>query len=109
RFSEALIARRASLAVRHVEQEAAYRALVSTSEELGGRSAERARLQEAVAAAQAHATSRDAKQAERAVAVAARQELLNQMSELRDRRFALRKQVAAQITSKLPAIRVTVS
>lgn len=109
RFSEALSSHRASLAARHVQQEAAYRALVSTSEEMGGRSAERAKLQEAVTAAQAHATARDAKLAERAEAVAARQKLLNEMSELRDRRFALRKQVAAQITSKLPAIRVTVS
>lgn len=109
RFTAALSARGAVLAQRHAEQEAAYRALVSTSEELGGRSNERAKLQKAVTAAQALATARDAKQRERVEAVSARQELLNKMSELRDRRYALRKLVAAEITSKLPTIRVTVS
>ena len=109
RFNEALTERRTLLAQRHAEQEAAYRALVSTSEELGGRAHERAKLQKAVAAAQAQATAREAKQRERAEVVAARQSLLNKISELRDRRFALRKQVAVHITSELPAIRVTVS
>lgn len=109
RFTDALIARCALLSQRHAEQEAAYRALVSTSEELGGRSDERVKLQKAVTAAQSHATARDAKQRERAEVVAARQVLLNRMSELRDRRFALRKRVAEQITAKLPTIRVTVS
>ncbi len=41
--------------------------------------------------------------------MAARHELLNRMSELRDQRFAMRKEVAARITAKLPAIRVTVA
>lgn len=109
RFGEALSAPRALLAQRHAEQEAAYRALVSSSEELGGRSDERAKLQTAVTAAQTHAMARDTKRQERAEAVAARQDLLNKMSELRDRRFALRKRVAAQLTSEVPSIRVTVS
>jgi hypothetical protein len=97
------------LAALHAEQEAEYRNLVSTSEELGGRSAERAKLQEAVTAAQAHATKLDAKTHERSAAVRERQQLLNRMSELRDERFAMRKAVAGRITSKLPAIRVTVA
>lgn len=109
RFNGALTERRTLLAQRHADQEAAYRALVSTSEELGGRAHERAKIQKAVAAAQAQATAREAKQRERAEVVAARQSLLNKISELRDRRFALRKQVAVHITSELPAIRVTVS
>lgn len=109
RFGEALSTRRSLLSHLHAEQEAAYRALVSTSDELGGRSAERAKLQEAVTAAQARATALGARRQERAAAVSARQELLNRMSELRDQRYALRKEVAARITARLPAIRVTVA
>jgi len=109
RFGEALTTRRALLAQQHVEHEAVYRALVSTSEELGGRSAQRAKLQKAVTAAQIQATALDAKLQERVAAVAVRHALLNRLSELRDQRFALRKEVAARITAKLPAIRVTVA
>ena len=108
-FGTAQAERARELAALHAEQEAAYRNLVSTSEELGGRSAERAKLQEAVTAAQAHATALQAKKQERSGAVGERQQLLNRMSELRDERFAMRKGVAGQITSKLPAIRVTVA
>lgn len=108
RFGSALVGHMQALELRHVEQEAAYRALMSTSEELGGRSAERAKLQQQVTAAEAYARALGAKQQERSVAVEARQHLLNQMSELRDTRFALRKDVASRITSKLPTIRVTV-
>lgn len=109
RFGASLTERKHALDARHAEQEAAYRALVSTSDELGGRSAERAKLQEQVAAAQVHATSLDAKRHERTVAVGARQELINRMSELRDTRFALRKEIAAQITAGLSVIRVSVA
>lgn len=108
-FTNALSTRSSLLSQRHAEQEATYRALVSTSEELGSRSSERAKLQKVVTAAQSYATARDAKQRERAEVIAARQVLLDRMSELRDRRFALRKHVAEQLTSKLPTIRVTVS
>jgi len=109
RFGTAQAERARELAALHAEQEGDYRNLVSTSEELGGRSAERAKLQEAVTAAQAHATALHAKKLERSGAVGERQLLLNRMSELRDERFAMRKDVAGQITSKLPAIRVTVA
>lgn len=109
RFGASLTERKQTLEAWHAEQEAAYRALMSTSDELGGRSAERAKLQEQVAAAQVHATARDAKRHERTVGVTARQDLLSRMSELRDTRFALRKEVAARITARLPAIRVTVA
>ncbi len=109
RFGAAQVARARGLASLHAEQEAEYRSLVSTSEELGGRSAERARLQKAAAAAQAHATALLGKKQERSVVVGERQQLLNRMSELRDERFAMRKDVAGRITSKLPAIRVTVA
>lgn len=109
RVAASLLKRRQTLEARHAEQEAAYRALMSTSEELGGRSAERAKLQDQLAAAQAHATARDARRQERLSALAARQDLLNRMSELRDTRFALRKEVAARITASLPVIRVTVA
>lgn len=97
------------LAQQHAAQEAVYRALVSVSEELGGRSAERAKLQEAFATAKAHATTVQVKRRERETAVEARQALLNRISELRDQRFGLRKDVAARITAQLPAIRVSVA
>lgn len=109
RFSTAQAERARELAALHASQEAEYRNLVSTSEELGGRSAKRAKLQEAVTAAQAHATALYAKKQERSAAVGERQQLLNRMSELRDERFAMRKNVAGQITNKLTAIRVTVA
>jgi len=109
RFGAAQAQSAGELAAVHATQEAEYRNLVSTSEELGGRSAKRAKLQGAVTAAQAHATALHAKKQERSGAVRERQQLLNRMSELRDERFAMRKEVAGQITSKLPAIRVTVA
>jgi DNA repair ATPase RecN len=105
----ALEAHGAGLAQRHAAQEATYRALVSASEELGGRSAERAKLQEAFGTAKTHATALEVKRQERGTAVAARQVLLNRISDLRDKRFRLRKDVAGRITAQLPAIRVSVA
>ena len=109
RFAAAQAAAARRLAALHAKQEAEYRALVSTSEELGGRSAERAKLQGAVAAAQANATALRAKEQERSDAVGERQQLLNRMSELRHERFAMRKDIAGQITRKLSVVRVTVA
>lgn len=82
---------------------------MSASEELGGRSVERAKLQEAFASAKTHAAALGLKRQAHAAAVAARQNLLDRISELRDQRFALRKQVAGRITAQLPAIRVSVA
>ena len=98
----------ADLAAQHALQEADYRAIIAASEEQGGRAAERAALQEALANAQVAATEQKAKEQQRSVSLASRQELLRRASELRDRRFALRKQTAERLTSQFPSIRVSV-
>jgi DNA repair ATPase RecN len=96
------------LAQQHALQEAEYRATVAASEEQGGRAAERVALQEALAGAQVSATEQSAKEKQREESSTARNELLRQASELRDRRFALRKQTAERLTSQFPSIRVSV-
>lgn len=96
------------LAVQHALQEADYRATIAASEEQGGRAAERATLQEALANAQVAATEQRAKEQQRAESLVSRQELLRRASELRDQRFALRKQTAERLTSQFPSIRVSV-
>jgi ABC-type uncharacterized transport system ATPase subunit len=93
----------------HAGQEAAYRALLSVSEELVGRTAERASLQTAYVAAQAVSKELDSKRHERAAALAERQTLLNRASDLRDERFELRKRVADRLTHQFQSIRVTVA
>ncbi len=99
---------RAAIAERHAVQEADYRKLISESEEEGGRAAERAALQQSHANAVSAAKQRDAKEAQRKGVLAKRSELLGRMSELRDRRFMERKQVADRLTAQLSSIRVTI-
>ncbi len=96
------------LSERHAAQELEYRAIVSESQEHGGRAAERSALQAAHAAAFAAFQEQGAKQAQRSELQVRRRQLLARMSELRDRRFDLRKRVAEQLTSQFPTIRVTV-
>lgn len=104
----ALARHRGALAERHVAQEADYRKLVSASEEEGGRATERATLQQSHAKALSAAKQRDAKEVQRKGVLTKRSELLGRISELRDRRFAARKQVAERLTQQLSAIRVTI-
>lgn len=98
----------ALLAGQHAAQEAEYRATMATSEEQGGRAAERAGLQQALASAQVAATEQNAREKQRQESLGARQKLLHQASELRDQRFALRKQTATRLTAQFPSIRVSV-
>jgi AAA domain len=108
--AEAAIERhRVAIAERHAIQEAEYRKLVSEVEVEGGRAAERAALQASHASALAAAKQRDAKDLQRKGVVAKRGELLDKISELRDRRFAARKQVADRLTQQFSSIRVTVT
>ncbi len=110
RAAEAAIERqRAGIAERHAIQEAEYRKLVSEVEVEGGRAAERAALQASHAGALAAAKQRDAKDLQRKGVMAKRGELLGRISELRDRRFAARKQVADRLTKQFSSIRVTVT
>jgi energy-coupling factor transporter ATP-binding protein EcfA2 len=98
-----------ALAERHALQEAEYRTIVSASAEQSERAAERVAMQAALANAQSAANERSAKAQQRRAMLKERSLLLNRVSELRDRRFALRKRVAEQLSSKFPSIRVTVA
>jgi len=99
----------AILAERHATQEAEYRTIIATSEEQGERVAERLALQNALANAQSGANEEMAKQQQRQGMVKIRAELLKRVSELRDERFAVRKQIAARLSNQFPSIRVTVT
>ena len=97
------------LAERHAVQEAEYRTVVAASEEEGARAAERQALLSALATAQTAASEHLAKMQQRQDLLKARAQLLKRSSELHDERFAIRKQVADNLTSQFPSIRVTVS
>jgi hypothetical protein len=99
----------AVLAERHALQEAEYRAIISESEEQGGRAAERVTLQTSLANAQSAANEQQAKEMQKQGLATGRFELLKRASELRDQRFALRKRVAERLTQQFPSIRVTVA
>ena len=99
----------AVLAKRHAIQEAEYRTIVATSQEHGERVAERLALQNALANAQSAAKEQLAKEKQRRGMIKARAALLKQASELRDRRFALRKQIAERLSNQFQSIRVTVT
>ena len=99
----------AALAERHAIQESEYRSIIAASEEQGERTAERLALQTALANAQSAANEQLAKEQQRQAMIKIRTELLKQVSELRDQRFALRKQIAERLSNRFPSIRVTVS
>jgi AAA domain len=99
----------AVLAERHATQDAEYRTIIEASEEQGERVAERVTLQNALANAQSAANEEMAKQQQRQGMIEIRAELLKRVSELRDQRFALRKQIAAHLSNQFPSIRVTVT
>jgi len=99
----------ATLLERHAVQEADYRKVISEFEEEGGRAAERVALQGNLAEAVTAAKQKQARDTQRQDLRAKRGELLAQMSELRDRRFAARKRVAERLTQQLSSIRVTVA
>ena len=108
-LEEGIRTRAAALAERHAIQEADYRTIIATSEEEGERAAERLSLQTALVNAQSAAKEQLAKEQQREGIVRIRSELLNRASELRDQRFALRKQIAERLSSQFPSIRVTVT
>lgn len=99
----------AALAERHALQEAEYRALLSESAQQGGRAAERGALQGMLAVAHAALKEQQAKEKQRQSVAKARSALLRHSSELRDRRFVLRKRVAERLTQQFPTIRVSVT
>jgi AAA domain len=99
----------ADLTERHALQEAEYRTILSESEEQGGRVAERLALQASFADALSAAREQQAKEKNRGAEAQSRASLLKRASELRDRRFALRKRVAERLTQQFPSIRVTIA
>lgn len=100
---------RGALAAQHAAQEAEYRTFLAHTEAAGGRIAERQRLQESLAEAQTANRERSERMKQREGALLVRRELLRRLSELRDERFALRRQVAEQLTHEVPGLRVTVT
>jgi len=100
---------RAVLAQQHALQEAEYRTIISESEKQDGRAAERLALQGSLADALSAVREQQAKEKHRQVLAKDRSDLLNRASELRDHRFALRKQVAERLTQQFPSIRVTIT
>jgi uncharacterized protein YukE len=99
----------ATLAERHAIQEDEYRTIIAASEEQGERAAERLALQTGLANAESAVTEQLAKEQQRQGMIKARAELLKLASELRDRRFALRKQIVERLSTQFPSIRVTVT
>jgi hypothetical protein len=98
-----------ALAAAHATQEAGYRELLALSAQEGGRAAERAQLQAAKTAAEGHRSEQLAREKIREDRAAERTSQLDQLSELRDRRYTLRKRVAQRICAQFPTLRVTVS
>jgi len=101
--------RAAALAELHAAQEAAYRELVSETEQQGGRAAERAMLQASYAVASSAQKEQQAKEKQRDACREERNRLLARLSDFRDRRFSLRKRVAERLSKQFPSIRVTVT
>ena len=99
----------AAISDRHGTQEVEYRKFLAEVEEEGGRAAERAGLQKCHAKAVAAAKLREAKEALRIEVAGKRNETLDRISELRDRRFAARKSVADRLSQQFKTIRVTIT
>jgi energy-coupling factor transporter ATP-binding protein EcfA2 len=104
----ALARHRAALADAHAVQNAAYETFLAESAALGGQANERVVLQTSLNKATESATDKAAKERHRATVISRRDELLSKISEKRDARFALRKQVAERLSRDLSNIRVTV-
>jgi len=102
--------REATLAERHAKQDAEYRDLVAKSQEETGRVTERTQLQRRYAEVTTARKELELRQKERHEREVRRQELTSKLSDLRDERFRLRKNVAEHLLAPLqPTIRVTIT
>lgn len=98
-----------TLRAEHQKQEATFRQLIEKHKVAEAQSAERAQLERKRNELLAHRKVKQETEARLAVAQQERQSLLIQLSELRDRRFQLRKQQADHMTEQLgPAIRARI-
>jgi ATPase subunit of ABC transporter with duplicated ATPase domains len=93
----------------HAEQEEAFRSLIKQQEAAQGELAERARLERLRNQLIAKAQSLAEAEAELRELLSVRRDFSDQLSELRDERFAIRQRIAARINAALnPPIRVSV-
>ena len=93
----------------HAQQEAAYQKLVAKDGELRGQAAERSNLERMRNDLLAKRSERDTLVEKETVLRKERAQLLHRLSELRDRRYAVRTAVARRInTALMPTIRVTI-
>jgi len=93
----------------HAQQEAAYQELVAKDGALRGQAAERSNLERTKNDLLAKQRERDALIEKQATLQRERTQLLQRLSELRDRRYEVRSAIAQRInTALLPTIRVTI-
>lgn len=93
----------------HAQQEAAYQELIAKDGALRGQAAERSNLERMKNDLLAKQRERDSLVEKQATLQRERTQLLQRLSELRDRRYAVRTAVAQRInTALLPTIRVTI-
>ena len=106
--SDSVAARAARLASVHREQELAFRSTIERHEEARGRAAERVKLEKRRNELLAKQTERDECGTRLRALVVRRGELVDQLSDLRDERFAIRTQIVERINRGVgPAIRVS--
>jgi hypothetical protein len=97
------------LTQRHGKQDVEYRALVEKSQEEMDRAAERASLEKRYLEVKEARATLEERQKERRVREEKRTRLMEQLSSLRDERFALRETVASRLTKLIgPTIRVSI-
>jgi hypothetical protein len=100
----------AQLAERHAKQDLEYRALVAQSQEETGKAAERNQLQQRYLEVTTAQKDFDQRKRELTEREDYRGMLTNQLSELRNQRFELRKKVATELTEGLaPTIQVSIT
>jgi len=106
---EELARRATALVTVHKEQELAFRAVIEKHKQAQGEAAERAQLERLRNDLLAKKRLRDETAEQLRELESQRDELLARLSELRDRRFAVRQDVVDQINEALsPAIRVSI-
>lgn len=93
----------------HAQQEAAYQELIANDGALRGQAAERSNLERMKNDLLARQRERDALIEKQTTLQRERTQLLQRLSELRDRRFAARSAIARRInTALMPTIRITI-
>jgi ABC-type lipoprotein export system ATPase subunit len=101
---------RTALDARHAKQEKAYRDLIARTDVAKERAAERTQVERRYVEVSAAKKELEAQHKERRAAETQRRKLIAQLSDLRDRRFELRKGVAERLTEALgPTVQVSIT